>query len=192
MARRRRRYGGTVGVNLGNLPLVNESVNTTDVLMGLGVGVVASALVKGALKKFAPGAYAQVATTAGAFVPALVGAAGAAAVYYGGRNLLKMSDHKAKGLATGAVAAGAALSAWDFARSNLATVGGGMLDFSGTVGVNLGGYNPGYGMLIDDSAGQGVNGYGGMLVADHSDGLSELAAVSMGPDDDGIDALMGM
>ncbi len=186
--RRRRRFGGTVGVNLGNLPLVGDSVNSTDVLIGLAAGVVASAAVKGLAKRFAPGVYAQVASTAGQFLPAVAGAAGAAAVYFGGTKLLKMSDHKAKGLAVGAVAAGAALSAWDFARAQLAGVGGGMLDFSGTVGVNLGGY----GMLIDDSAGQGVNGYGGLIVADHSDGLAELAAVSMGPDDDGIDALMGM
>lgn len=186
--KRRRRFGGTVGVNLGQLPLMGESVNTTDVLMGMGAGVVASAVVKGALKRFAPGIYGQIAGTAGAFVPALVGAAGAALVYFGGRKVFGMSDHKAKGLAAGAVAVGGALSLWDFARANLATVGGGLLDFSGTVGVNLGGYN----MLIDDSAGQGVNGMNGLIIADHSDGLAELAAISMGPDDDGINELLSM
>ncbi len=188
MAKRRRRFGGTVGVNLGNLPLVGESVNTTDVLMGMGAGIIASAAVKAAVKRFAPGVYAQVAGTAGAFLPTVVGAAGAAAVYFGGRKFLGMSDHKAKGLAVGAVAVGGALSLWDFARANLSSVGGGLLDFSGTVGVNLGGY----GMLIDDSAGQGVNGMNGLIVADHSDGLAELAAVSMGPDDDGINELLTM
>lgn len=189
--RRRRRFGSTVGVNLGRLPLVGESVNTTDVLMGMAAGTVASAAVKAAFKRFAPSIYTQVAGTAGALMPAVVGGAAAAAIYFGGRKFLGMSDYKAKGLAAGAVAVGGALSLWDFARANLATVGGGLLDFSGTVGVNLGGYGP-YGMLIEDSAGQGVNGYGGMIVADHSDGLAELAAVSMGPDDDGINELMSM
>lgn len=189
MARRkRRRFGGTVGVNLGNLPLVGESVNTTDVLMGMGAGILASAAAKAALKRFAPSVYNQIASTAGAFMPTLVGAAGAAAVYYGGRQFFGMSDHKAKGLAVGAVAVGGALSLWDFARANLASATGGLLDFSGTVGVNLGGYN----MLIDDSAGQGVNGMNGLIIADHSDGLAELAAISMGPDDDGINELLTM
>jgi hypothetical protein len=175
-------------VNLGNLPLVGESVNTTDVLMGMGAGVLASAALKSLAKKFAPAVYQQVAGSAGMFMPAVAGAASAAAIYYGGRKFFGMSDYKAEGLAAGAVAVGGALSLWDFARANLASATGGLLDFSGTVGVNLGGYN----MLIEDSAGQGVNGMNGLIVADHSDGLAELAAVSMGPDDDGIDALMGM
>lgn len=182
---RRRRYGGTVGVNLGRLPLLGESVNTTDVAIGIGAGILASAAVKAAVKRFAPGVYAQVAATAGAAMPVLVGAAGAAALYFGGTKLLKMNSYKAKGLAAGSALVGAALAAWDFARANLSTVGGGLLDFSGTVGVNLG-------MLIDDSAGQHVNGMNGLIIADHSDNLAELAAVSMGPDDDGIDQLLGM
>lgn len=186
--RRRRRYGSTVGVNLGRLPLMGESVNTTDVLMGVGAGILASAAVKAAVKRFVPQVYAQIASTAGAAMPLLVGAAGAAAVYFGGTKLLKMNSYKAKGIAAGSALVGAALAAWDFARANLSTVGGGLLDFSGTVGVNLGGYN----MLIEDSAGQGVNGMNGLIVADHSDGLAELAAVSMGPDDDGIDQLLSM
>jgi hypothetical protein len=178
-------------VNLGRaIPLLGESVDSTDVLLGMGAGLIASAAVKAALKNFAPQVYAQIASTAGMFLPALTGAAGAAAVYFGGTKLLKMSPHKASGLAVGAVAVGGALSLWDFARANLSGVASGMLDFSGTVGVNLG-HNP-YGMLIDDSAGQGVNGMGGLIVADHSDGLAELAAISMGPDDDGIDALLSM
>lgn len=188
--RRRRRFGGTVGVSLGRaIPLLGESVNATDVLLGMGAGLVASAAVKAAVKRFAPSIYTQVANTAGMWFPAVAGAAGAAAVYFGGTKLFKVSQHKASGLALGAAAVGGALSLWDFARANLAGVGGGLLDFSGTVGVNLG--SP-YGMLIDDSAGQGVNGMGGLIVADHSDGLSELAAISMGPDDDGIDALLSM
>lgn len=186
--RRRRRYGGTVGVNLGQFPLLGESVNATDVLMGMGAGLLASAAVKAAIKRFAPQVYGQIASTAGMWFPAVAGAAGAAAVYFGGTKLFRVSQHRASGLALGAVAVGGALSLWDFARANLAGVGGGLLDFSGTVGVNLGQY----GMLIDDSAGQGVNGMGGLIVADHSDGLAELAAISMGPDDDGIDALLSM
>lgn len=171
-------------MNLGRLPLMGASVNTTDVLMGVGAGIIASAAVKAAIKRFAPSLYAQIAGTAGAAMPLLVGAAGAAAIYFGGTKLLKMNSYKATGLAAGSALVGAALAAWDFARANLATVGGGLLDFSGTVGVNLGGYN----MLVNDN----TQGMDGLIVADHSDGLAELAAVSMGPDDDGIDALLGM
>lgn len=182
MARRRRRYGGIVSVGLGRLPVINSSVSFKDAAIGVGLGLLGSALLKGLAKRFLPSVYAQAAGAVGQFMPALAGIGAGAVLYYA-----QKKTARATGQAAGAVLAGLALSAWDFARSRLATMGGGVLDFSGTVGVNLG--NP-YGMLIrDDSGPPGMNG---LLIADHSDSLAELANISMGPDNDGISELMGM
>lgn len=187
MARRRRhrRYGSAVEVSLGNLPFMNDSVNVMDLLIGIGAGLLGSAVVKGVFKKVAPAFYAQVAGTLGAAMPALTGTAAAAALYYA-----QGKSPRAKGHAVGAAAAGVALASWDLLKANLGAVSP-YLDFSEVVSVNMGGWN-GYGnyggVLINDRS-DGLGGYGGVLIADKSDGLNELAAMSMAPDDDGLAAL---
>lgn len=186
MARKhRRRYGSVVSVGLGRLPILNSSVSFKDAAIGVGLGLVGSALLKGLVKKFAPSAYASAAGAVGQFMPAVAGIGAGAILYYA-----QKKTHSATGQAAGAVLAGLALSLWDFAKNNLATMGGGMLDFSGTVGVNLGRY----GMVINDKSDndQGIQGYNGLLIADHSDSLAELANISMGADNDGIAELMAM
>lgn len=201
MARRRRhhrRYHGTVGVNLGDLPGLGKSVNSTDVLVGAGVGVIASALLKGIANVAAPSAIAPVKAAVGGFYNALIGAATGAAVYFGAKSLMKSSPEKATSYAVGAALPGIAQSLQQLAIQYVGPASGGMLDFSGTVGVNLGVYtrNPprSMGMLVSDNSdqGQGVPAMNGLLVADHSDNLAELAAISMGPDSDGIAELMVM
>lgn len=181
MARRRKRYGGIVSVGLGKLPVINSSVSFRDAAIGVGLGLLGSALLKGLAKRFLPQVYAQAAGAVGQFMPALAGIGAGAVLYYA-----QKKTARATGQAAGAVLAGLALSAWDFARARLSTVGGGVLDFSGTVGVNLG--NP-YGMLINDRSDAAMNG---LLIADHSDSLAELANISMAPDNDGIAELMSM
>lgn len=192
--RRRRRYGSTVGVNLGALPGLGRSINSTDALIGAGVGVLASALVKGVANMVAPSVAAQVKGMAGPFYNAIAGAVAGAGVYFGSKMLLKSSPEKAMSYAVGAAIPGVAMSLQALAVQYVGPATGGALDFSGTVGVNLGGYRGGMGMLVSDPSdgGAGVNGYGGLLVADHSDNLAELAAISMGPDSDGIAELMTM
>lgn len=194
MARRhrRRRYGSVVSVGLGNIPgadLLKGSVRIQDVLIGAGVGVVASALIKGVLNQFGGAAYASAKTTIGPALPALAGLASGAALYF-----LQKKSESAKGMAAGAIASGVAESISRVAAQ--ATAGNAYLDFSGTVGVNLGRYagaRP-MGMVINDKSddGSGIHGMNGLLIADHSDTLAELANVSMGPDNDGIGALLGM
>lgn len=191
--RKRRRYGGTVGVSLGNLPGLGRSINSTDALVGAGVGVIATALVKGIANMFAPQMAAQVRGATGSFFPAIAGAVAATGVYFGSKMLMKSSPEKSMSYAVGAAAPGIAQSLQMLAVQYVGPASGGVMDFSGTVGVNLGGYRP-MGMLVADGSdgGAGVQGYGGLLVADHSDNLAELAAISMGPDSDGIAELMTM
>jgi len=192
--RRRRRYGSTVGVNLGALPGLGKSINSTDALIGAGVGVIATALVKGLANMFMPGPAAQVRGALGSFFPAAAGAVAATGVYFGSKMLLKTSPEKSMSYAVGAAVPGLAQSLQQLAVQYVGPATGGALDFSGTVGVNMGVYtrSPPMGMLVADTSDQGQGTYGGLLVADHSDNLSELAAISMGPDSDGIAELMTM
>lgn len=193
MARhRRRRYGSVVSVGLGNFPgaeMLKGSVRIQDVLIGAGVGVVASALLKGALNQFGGATYAGIKTTVGPALPALSGLAAGAALYF-----LQKKSESAKGMAAGALASGLAETVSRFAAQ--ATAGNAMFDFSGTVGVNLGHYGRvgRMGMVINDRSDNdaGIHGMNGLLIADHSDSLAELANVSMGPDNDGIAELVGM
>lgn len=191
--RRHKRYGSVVSVGLGNLPgadLFKGSVRIQDVLIGAGVGVIASALLKGALNQFGGATYAGLKTTVGPALPALSGLAAGAALYF-----IQKKSESSKGMAAGAIASGLAETVSRFAAT--ATAGNAMFDFSGTVGVNLGGYRGHVGrmgMVINDRSddGGGIHGMNGLLIADHSDSLAELANVSMGPDNDGIAELVGM
>ena len=193
--RRHRRFHGTVSVpGLSDIPLLNESASVSDVALGVVVGLLASAGVKTLAKKFAPAAWASIETSVGKAAPLVAGAGAAAALYFGETKVLKFSRSRAVGHASGAALAGLALTAWDLLKQ-YQPLG---LDFSETVGVNLGKYLPGRnpysGLIINDrSDGTGMNGYNGVLITDHSDQLSELAAMSMGDDDaDDVMDLVGV
>lgn len=174
---RRRRFRGITSVALGAFPALNRSVNVTDVGVGAVGGLVAAAGVKALVGKFAPGVLMQAEGIAGKAMPLVTGFAAAAALYYG----QKKSD-RGFGHAVGAVVAGLTLTAIDFLRGQN-FLG---LQFGNVTSVRLGQYG---GLLVPDSTDGRM---GGLLVADTTDArLNELAAMSMGGDDDGIAALVG-
>lgn len=170
MARRRRRYGGLVSLpSLGGLtsaakdysPL-NRSVNSTDVLVGAGVGIVGGALVKIGLEKLdeaiggkLPNVVKQYAGPLSAFI------AGGVAYY------LQRKSKKARG--TGHLV-GAAVAAILPVAQGLATQ---FLPFGNLVDVNLG-------LPIDESV--------GMMIDEGVGDLSDLAAYSASDDEDVLEA----
>lgn len=180
----RKHYRGITSISLGNFPIsLNESVKVMDVVAGAVVGVGVAAAVKGALNKFAPSLYAQVRTTLGPAVPLASSLAAGAVLYYAQAG---SNRSRGKGHAVGALAAGLAVTAMAY-LPKLAEMTGLPFDFSEVVAVNLNGLGGYGGLLVDDAAGRAYNG---LLVADRSDSLNELAAYSMGDtDDDGMSAL---
>ncbi len=172
-----RRYSGITRVALGAFPQLNRSANVGDVAVGVGLGIVGSAGVKAVLGKFAPGVLASAEGMAGKATPLLTGLAAGAALYYGQKKSSRGFGH-----AVGAVAAGLTLTVVEFLRGQ-SFFG---LNFSEVTAVNLGGYR---GLLVPDHTDARMNG---LLVADNTDSrLNELAAMSMGADDDGIASLVG-
>jgi hypothetical protein len=104
MARRRRRsYRGITSVSLGRLPIVNNTVKGTDVLVGAAVGPLVGALLSGLEKKFAPGKEGKGVITENLpkEIPpvALFGIATAAALYYGQKKSSMGAGHAIGALA---------------------------------------------------------------------------------------------
>jgi hypothetical protein len=179
--------GSAVEVSLGGLPFMGDSFRFADIVVGIGMGVVGSALVKGLFKKFMPPAtYAKIASTVGKGMPLLAGAVVATGLSMAGKK--GIGGAGMQGYAAGAAITGAVLSGWDLAKDKLATMAPEYFDYNEVVSVNMGGYGNYGGVLINDRS-DGLGGYGGVLIADKSDGLNELAAMSMAPDDDGLAAL---
>lgn len=188
--KRRRRYGGPIVTipGLSGLPklpglgFLNKNVSVGDAAVGVGVGLVGSAALKSVVKRFAP---PSTVAMLGKAAPAVFGVAAGAILYFAEKKSARGAGH-----AVGATLAGLALTVWEFAKTQFA--GSSYLDFNEVTQVNFGRYygnpNP-YGLLIQDNVGPGVNG---LLVADHTDALNDLARVSMAPDDDGIASLMAM
>lgn len=171
---RRRHYRGITSLNLGNFPIsFTDSVSVGDVLMGVGVGLVGAAGVKAVLNKFAPALYQKVKDMVGPAIPLLTGISAAAVLYYA-----QKGNSRARGHAVGAVTAGLAITLMSY-LPKLQLPG---LDFSDVVSLNLGGYN---GLLVADNS-----DFNGLIVADNSDSLNELAAMSMGDDNDGLMSLV--
>ncbi len=179
MARRRRSFRGITSLNLGNFPVsMSDSVNVGDVLMGVGVGLVGAAGVKAVLNKFAPALYAKVRDMAGPAIPLITGISAGAVLYYA-----QKGSSRARGHAVGAAMAGLAITLMSYLpKLNLPG-----LDFSDVVALNLGGLGGYNGLLVADNSDS--NAYHGLIVADTSDSLNELAAMSMGDDDDGLMSL---
>jgi len=184
MARRRRRsYRGITSVSLGRLPIVNNTVKGTDVLVGAAVGPLVGALLSGLEKKFAGGA---ISSKLPKEVPAsaLFGVATAAALYYGQKKSSMGAGH-----AIGALAVSLAPIVTGFVRPMLEKSAGEFFNFSDVVSVQLSGVGNYRGLLVSDNSDR----FNGLLVQDNSDrALAGLAAMSMGDhDDDGMSALMG-
>lgn len=185
MARRRRRryYGGTVQVDLGNYLSLGRSLVTRDVLIGLAVGVGGAAaaaygLKTARLRNMATFLNAPAAGTDWIKMGAPL--IGGAALGYGAWMMRKRKNRSAAyANLIGAVGAGAALAIWpQVAR----TVG-----FDGVVGLDL----PYGGMLVDDVVGQSyqgmlVNDYPGAAMNGFADrpGLGRLAAMSLDEGED--------
>lgn len=186
MARRHRRYSGITSISLNGLTdYLSSNVKVMDVGVGVIVGVGVAALVKGALNKFAPDMYAKVRDTLGQAVPFVSSLAAGAVLYYAQRN---MNRSRGTAHAVGAIAAGLAVTTLAY-LPKLTAATGLPLDFSEVVAINLNGLGGYGGLLVDDAV---KAQYNGLLVADKSDALNELAAYSMGDsDDDGLSSLGG-
>lgn len=180
MRRRRRYYGGVVGLDLGAFSL-RKSVNAQDVVIGLGVGLAGAAGFAYALKTLrAKGTYTFINAPVGGTdwikmgVPVIGGALGGGAAY-----MLRKRKNRNAAYANliGAIAAGVAIVAWPEVAKRVG--------FSGVVGLDL----PYGGMIVDDVVGQQ---YQGLIVndavamrgyADHP-GLGQLAAASLDEGED--------
>ena len=181
-------FGSAVEVSLGGLPFMGDSFRFADIVVGVAMGVVGSALVKGLFKRYMPPAtYAKLSSTVGKGMPALAGAVVATGLSVAGKKWGK-DPTAMQGYAAGAAITGLVLSGWDLAKDKLASTMPEYFDYNEVVSVNMGGYGNYGGVLINDRS-DGLGGYGGVLIADKSDGLNELAAMSMAPDDDGLAAL---
>jgi hypothetical protein len=180
MARRRRRYGSVTEVSLGAfMPDLKANVAIGDVAVGVGAGLVAAQGVKALVAKFAPSLLAQAEGMLGKAMPFATGIAAGAALYYA----QKKSD-RGYGHAVGAAMAGLAISVSDFLRGQN-FLG---MTFQEVTQVQLGRYGNYAGLLVPDHTDGRMNG---LLVRDNTDArLNELAAMSMGDDDDGIAALV--
>lgn len=186
---RRRRFNGMVSLNA--LPLVDDSAKVMDVAVGAAVGLVVSGAVKVALQKIMPAQYEQLRSTAGKFVPALTGFAAAAGLYY-----LQQGSNKSRaiGHAAGAAVAGIALTTQKILEETK-PLG---LNFAETTAINLNELYSRRGMgsfIVGDKSDGITPGMAGFIVGDRTDGtnnsLAELAAYSMGDDQDGVDMLAG-
>jgi hypothetical protein len=164
MARRNRRRSALHGLipDLG-------TVQPIDVAAGALVGLVVSAGLKAAIKKYAP----TVATSVPAGVlPAGLGVSAGAVLYYVQKG---MAPQRASGHAVGAAVAGLAVAALDYLKSNNPAPE--FLDFSAPpVGLNLSDYS---GLLVENQATQSM---GGLLVDNAS--MGALGVASMGGDDE--------
>ena len=178
---RRHKYHGITSISLGEMPVkLDDQVKVQDVLLGVAAGLLASAGVKAVLNKFAPDVYAKIKDTAGPAIPLLTGISAAAVLYYA-----QKGSSMAKGHAVGAVAAGLAATLMSYLPSRKIPY----LDFSDVVSLNLSGVGGYSGLLVNDHSDQ----FNGLLVNDKSDSLNQLAAYSMGEEDeDGLMALSAM
>jgi hypothetical protein len=193
MARRHRRYGVPVGINLGSYAGWNRSASTKDLLIGVAVGLAGAALAAFGLKKARDNGVALVAAPATGtdylkMATPLVGGAALGYAAWLARKQLGQSASSAFGILVGAAASGAALALWPQVA---ATVG--LAEYGIPVGLNV----PLQGLLVDDTQGESnqglLPGYSGLIVSDspsafrgYADrsGFARLAAASMDPDED--------
>lgn len=169
----RRRYGGYVSVPFGNVAkALNAKVEAFDVVAGALVGLVGVGAGKWAYKQVVDQTSPAWLQSIAPAVPALSGAAAGAVLYYAQKSGY---PERAAGHATGAVAAGVAVSAWDVMKTQIPALNGmvalrynGVLINDPRTAMN--------GMLVNDPR-QSLNDYAD---APH---MAQLAAASMGDDD---------
>lgn len=146
---RRRHYSGTVAIpGLGGLKDLNplgKSVNSTNVLMGAGLGIAGGSLVKFGLAKFAGPKLPQIVKDHIEVISAAIAGFGAYALYR------KKNKPKGAALLIGALIAGAAPLASNLLRRQFPQLGD-MVD------LKLAGYGDMNGFLVEDRARQ-MNGF---------------------------------
>lgn len=190
MRRHRRRYHGIV--KIPGLGFLNKSVNSTDLLIGAGVGLAGTAVAKWALKTFMPAAPTPVAGY-GAFdvssalkyaTPLLGGAIVGTAAYFLQK---KGNPSRATGHLVGALAAGASVTVMDVLRDQVPQY------FGDVVRLPMNGM----GILVNERAPRGMQGLivnePGVRRSMSESNLAQLAAYSMGDSDaSGMEELMEM
>ncbi len=180
MARRRRRFHGMV--QIPGLGVLNKSVNTTDVLMGVALGFAGSAAVKAVSTKMLPGKVPDIVLKNTPVVGGLL--AGAGAYFLESRkNMGRANAHL-----FGAAMAGITVQLWGYAKTSMPSY------FGDVVSVRRNGYNGRYGMLMNSATpAMGPGAYAGLLVDDKarsSSNLNALADMAMGDSEGGIHDLM--
>jgi len=172
--KRPRRSADHALVQIPGLGVFDGSVGAKDVMVGAGLGLAGTAGLKYALNK--SGMMASLPDFALKAFPLLASAVTGGAAYAIQK---KKNSSRAKSHFVGAVAAGAAVTAWDVLRNNVP-------DLSDLVSVRLNGYrgyNRGMGVLVADNPGR-LAGYNGVIINDSSRNLAELNALNMTPDND--------
>ena len=161
-----------VGLKLGNFNPLGRAVNSTDVLAGALVGIAGGFGVKYLIGKYAPASLPPMVTNFLPFIgPAVTGVA---LKYAQMKNPTRGAGHF-----VGAVAAGAAMQAWNYGKQTFP-------EFADVVALPNYGYNN-YGLLVQDQS----NPFG-LLVQDNTQNtLNELSAISDATEDDGLDDLIG-
>lgn len=185
MARRRRRRSYGAMVRVPGLGFLGQQVNSTDVALGAGLGLLGTLVLKGAGNKYLT--FLPDAVRKGS--PLIGGALTGAAAWYWQKST---APSRANAYLAGAVLAGASIQAWDILKTQFP---GGLGD---VVSLRFNGNR--YGVFIDErtpSVGPGGASMGGLLIDEPGRSMSDynlgqLAQMSMGDDDelDGIEELM--
>jgi len=185
MARRHRRLDGMVRPVFG---LLDKSVNSTDVLLGMALGFAGTGLLKYAGNQFAAGILPD-ALLKGS--PLVGGAITAAAAYAYQKD---KSVAKANAYALGAAAAGAAVQLWDVLKTQFPQAFGDVVSMKyGSILVNertpaVGPGGAAYnGLIVDEPSRRQLAAY------NEQSNLSALAGLAMGePDGHDLEGLMGL
>lgn len=194
MARRRRRSHRRYGamVQIPGLGMLDKSVNTTDVLVGAGLGFAGTLALKGLGNKMLAGQVPDAILKGSPLVGGII-AGGLAYLLESKKNKQRATGHL-----FGALTAGAAVQAWDVMKTSFPT---GLGD---VVSLKLGRYagrRGGYGVFVNErtpAVGPGGASLNGLLVnepgrsmSDHN--LAALAGVSMGDgESSGMEQLMDL
>ena len=170
-------------VQIPGLGVLNKSVNTNDVLVGAALGFIGTGAVKYLGNKF-------LADKAPAFLlkasPLVGGLITGGALY-----ALQQKKNKSRATAHlfGAIVAGASVQVWDILKTEMPSY------FGDVVSLNLSNYGS---VIVDEATPRvGPGGYSGLIVdepgramSDYN--LSQLANVSMGDEESGIEEMMEM
>lgn len=181
-----------VKLSLNGLGLLNKSVNSTDVLAGMGIGVLGSGVVKWGIRSL--GLQDKLPVLVQNWMPLLGSSAAGVAAY-----MLQGRSQRAYGHLVGAVAAGAAAQAWGLLKSQYPEY------FGDVVALRFQGYaRNGMGVLVRSPTPRvGPGGMAGMLFRNPSrqiagvasryadkPHMAGLAMAAMGDDASGLEELM--